>query len=184
MKESTLKNKIYSWRIRAALIAALLTLILARPIPWSIAAGGLIAAAGLLIRVWACGHIRKEKKLAVSGPYRYTRNPLYFGNFVLGAGIAAASFSIGAAVVFLVYFLIFYSVALLNEKEKMEILFPKEYNHFKAHVPLFFPRLRPFKSGTDAQHFDFQLCKENREQRALIGTVIVWILLTLKMIFL
>ena len=41
---------------------------------------------GLLLRAWASGHIRKNDALAISGPYAYTRNPLYLGSFILGLG--------------------------------------------------------------------------------------------------
>jgi hypothetical protein len=44
-----------------------------------------------LIRAWASGHIRKNQTLAVSGPYAYTRNPLYLGSLILGVGFCIAS---------------------------------------------------------------------------------------------
>ncbi len=66
-------------------------LIFARPEPVALTIGGIIALGGLLIRAWASGHIRKNENLAVSGPYAYTRNPLYLGSFFLGLGFAIAS---------------------------------------------------------------------------------------------
>ncbi len=59
-------------------------LIFARPERVTLIIGGIIAVVGVLIRAWASGHIRKNQNLAVSGPYAYTRNPLYLGSFVLG----------------------------------------------------------------------------------------------------
>ena len=45
---------------------------------------------GLFIRAMAAGFIHKEKQLTTTGPYAFTRNPLYFGSFFLGLGITIA----------------------------------------------------------------------------------------------
>jgi len=183
MKESKFISKIYCWRIRSALVCIILVIALAKPNPYSIGAGILITIVGLLIRAWACVHIRKEKRLAVSGPYRYTRNPLYLGNLIIGIAIAAGSNSWWVTAVFIAYFLIFYTVAVLVEKDKMEHLFPKEYDDYEKKVPLFFPMLRPYRGLSPIRH-DPRLYIENREYRALIGLAIFWVILVLKMILL
>ena len=85
----------WSWpriarRIRVPLgfAFALLYIWFARPAWWSLAAGGAIAIPGLLIRAIASGHVRKNRELTTSGPYRYTRNPLYLGSLIIAAGFA------------------------------------------------------------------------------------------------
>jgi len=183
MKESKLISKIYHLRIRSALLCIILVIALAKPNPYSIGAGILITIVGLLIRAWACVHIRKEKRLAVSGQYRYTRNPLYLGNLIIGIAISAGANSWWVTAVFSAYFLTFYTVAVLVEKDKMERLFPKEYGDYKKNVPLFFPRLRPYR-GSSPIRSDPHLYKENRERRALIGSAVFWIILALKMVLL
>ena len=45
----------------------------------------------MLIRAWAAGHIVKNDRLATTGPYAHTRNPLYFGSFLIAAGFAIAA---------------------------------------------------------------------------------------------
>jgi len=183
MKESKLINKIYRWRIRAALLFLILVIALAEPTLYSLGAGILITILGLLLRAWACKHIRKDKKLAVSGPYRYTRNPLYLGNLILGIGIAVGSFSLWATLVFGAYFLVFYTIAVLKERDRMESLFPEEYREYRKNVPLFFPRLRPYGKSNPARS-DPHLYKKNRESRALLGSALFWVLLSLKMLLL
>src|SRR5947209_15369662 len=74
------------WRVPLGFACAGLFLLLAKPMPLTLAAGGAVALAGLALRAWASGHIRKNARLAVSGPYAYTRNPLYLGSLVLGLG--------------------------------------------------------------------------------------------------
>jgi len=70
---------------------------LAHPTFHSIIAGASITIVGLLIRALASGHVTKNEVLTLSGPYAYTRNPLYFGSLVLAAGFAIASRSLCAS---------------------------------------------------------------------------------------
>jgi len=180
MDISQLKKIIYKWRVRAGSLAALAALLLARPSFESIFLGFLISICGLLIRTWACGHIRKEENLSMSGPYRYTRNPLYLGNLIIGVGISAGSLSWWVFGLFCFYFLVFYPVITDIEKRKMEKLFPEQYNKFKQ-VPLFIPSLKP-KLEIDKKKFKWSLFLHNREYRALIGVILFWVSMTIKII--
>lgn len=89
------------WRVRAGYPVAVLFWIFARPSYNSIVLGGAIAAIGLVIRAIAAGHLQKNRELATSGPYAYTRNPLYLGSSLLAAGFAVAggSWADGALVI-------------------------------------------------------------------------------------
>ena len=42
--------------------------------------GAAIAILGEAIRLWAAGHLEQSKEITSSGPYRYTRHPLYLGS--------------------------------------------------------------------------------------------------------
>jgi len=116
---------------------------LAHPSPLSLAIGGVIALLGVLTRAWAAGHIHKFEKLAVTGPYSFTRNPLYFGSFLLAAGFAIAS---GvwwlALIVGIAYLGIYYPVMRVEEND-LRTRFAGDLEGFAANVPLFFPRTRP-----------------------------------------
>ena len=48
--------------------------------------GAVVACSGTAVRLWASGHIKKNKVLANDGPYQYVRHPLYVGNILLGCG--------------------------------------------------------------------------------------------------
>jgi protein-S-isoprenylcysteine O-methyltransferase Ste14 len=173
--------KIYRWRVRTALIILPIVLVLARPVPFSIAAGICLCATGLGIRAWAAGHIKKEKELAVSGPYRYTRNPLYLGNFILGSSVAVGANSWWDVLLLVVYFGLFYPPVLIEEHRRMRRLFPEEYEEYKKRVPLFFPTSRPSSNRRGAR-FSLALYRRNREYRALVGAVIIWGLMICKML--
>jgi protein-S-isoprenylcysteine O-methyltransferase Ste14 len=158
----------------------ILAVFLSKPELWAILAGVGLTIIGLLIRVWASGHLEKEKKLTTSGPYRYTRNPLYFGNLLIGLGIVIGSQSwwiLGCA---LVVFGIFYPVIILTEKRKMEELFPDEYAEYKSQVPLFFPSFFSTLPRRNVR-FSEKKYKKNRESRAVIGSAIFWLLLTARL---
>jgi protein-S-isoprenylcysteine O-methyltransferase Ste14 len=181
MLSSSFKEAVYRWRVRACLLCLVLVVFLARPVLASLLAGIILCSLGLAIRAWAAGHLRKEKELAVSGPYSYTRNPLYLGNFVIGISVAVASCSWWILGLFLVYFLVFYPLVIKKEEEKMSALFPQEFKQYKEEIPLFFPS---FKKPLFARKnkFSSKLYRKNREWRALVGALLFWLILAAKML--
>jgi protein-S-isoprenylcysteine O-methyltransferase Ste14 len=181
MERSRLIRNIFRWRVRSAMLIAALSTLFAKPSKTSLILGGCISLAGLAIRAWASAHLQKEQELAVSGPYRFTRNPLYFGSFILGISFAIGANAFWPAVIFGVYFLIFYPVVILVEKERMEKYFPRQYREYKKHVPLFLPCLKS-KSEKETTPFSFHLYMRNKEFRALIGTAVFWTILLIKFV--
>ena len=177
------KRKRLLQRIRVPLgfILAVLLVVLARPTVLTLAIGGAIALLGLLTRAWAAGHIRKFEKLATTGPYSHTRNPLYFGSFLLAAGFAVAG---GvwwlAAVVAVLYLCIYYPVMRVEEGD-LRSRFGAEFEEFAANVPLFFPRLTCWRK--ERAGFDFQLYLSHREYQAAVGAVIAFVVLAAKLFF-
>ena len=178
------KTKRLLQRVRVPLgfALAVLLVVLARPTVVSLAIGGAVALIGVLIRAWAAGHIRKFETLTTTGPYSFTRNPLYFGSFLLAAGFAiAAGVWWLALIVALLYLSIYYPVMRVEEGD-LRSKFGGEFEEFAANVPLFFPRLTPWRK-MDAG-FDFQLYLKHREYQAALGTVIALGALAAKMYFL
>lgn len=178
MNISQIKKTLNKWRVRAGSLAALAALVLARPTFKSVLFGFLISMGGLFLRTWACGHLQKEEKLSISGAYRYTRNPLYLGNLIIGIGITVGSLSWWVFGIFCLYFLVFYPVIIDIEKQKMQNRFPDRYNEFKK-VPLFIPSLKP-RLDLDKKKFKWSLFRDNKEYRALLGVFLFWTALFLK----
>ncbi|HMV48907.1 MAG TPA: isoprenylcysteine carboxylmethyltransferase family protein [Blastocatellia bacterium] len=166
-------------RVPIGFVTAILFAVFSRPSWSSLAVGVPIALCGILIRAWASGHLRKNAELAVAGPYAHTRNPLYFGSFVMAAGcaIAGGSWLIGAWLV--IFFLAVYWPVMQAEATHMQALFGEAYVRWSADVPLFLPRLTPYESG-QSRDFDFKQYRHHREYRALVGLGIVLFVLALK----
>src|SRR5712692_11238828 len=102
MNKSTPAWPVIARRIRVPLgfLFAALYLLLARPTWRSIVLGSIVVLPGLGIRALASGHVRKNEALATSGPYAYTRNPLYLGSFLVGLGFTIAAGRLILGIVF------------------------------------------------------------------------------------
>jgi|WetSurMetagenome_2_1015567.scaffolds.fasta_scaffold55106_2 protein-S-isoprenylcysteine O-methyltransferase Ste14 len=181
MDRDRIFKTLHRWRVRAGLVFLPALLVFARPRPLPAAAGLAVCVLGLAVRAWAAGHIKKEKQLAVSGPYRYTRNPLYLGNFLLGLGVGIGTGTWIGLLIFAVYFLAFYPPVILEERDRMRRIFPEAYADYEAKVPIFLPALRPYPAAPGAK-FSVAQYRRNREQRALIGTAVIWAILAARMI--
>jgi len=169
------------WRVPLGFLCAALFFLFSRPRPLTLAIGGAIALPGLAVRAWATGHLRKNDALATTGPYAYTRNPLYLGSFLLGVGFTVASGRWFLGIIFAVLFLGIYVPVMRVESATLAELFGESYRRYVKAVPLFLPRLSPYRKGTkDTVRFDPGLYKRYREYRAAIGLIIAWALLALK----
>jgi hypothetical protein len=155
-------------------------LLLARPGPVTLFVGGGIALLGLAVRAWSAGHIRKNDALATSGPYAYSRNPLYLGSFILGLGFTIASGRPWLGLLFAALFLGIYLPVMRVEATTLSQLFSDDYKRYAEAVPLFFPRLTPYRDErTRDVKFDPGLYLRYREYQAAMGMVIAWVLLGL-----
>jgi protein-S-isoprenylcysteine O-methyltransferase Ste14 len=131
----------------------------------SLAVGLPLSACGLALRAWAAGHLAKDQRLATSGPYSFTRNPLYLGTLVTALGLAAAARSVGLALLFSALFTLVYLPAIELEEQHLTEILPG-YTQFAARVPLLIPRW-PANFGPD--RFSAALYRKNREYQALLG---------------
>ena len=149
---------------------------LAHPSPESIPASLPIILAGLAIRAWAAGHLEKNLTLADSGPYAYTRNPLYLGSFVTVLGFAVAGASWILALVFIAAFLAIYLPVMELEENHLLKIFPA-YKAYAARVPLLWPKFGP--QGSRA--FSLALYFKNQEYKAILGVLAGLAILAAKM---
>lgn len=158
------------WRVRLGYPLAIVVLWLARPTPPSIMCGALVGAIGLFVRAYAAGYLHKQQVLTMSGPYAYTRNPLYLGSAILAAGAAIAMRSWLSAVILATYFAVLYSVVMKSEEQELRTQHGAAFEEYARSVPLFVPRLTPANLPSESPRaFSFEQYKKNREYRAVIG---------------
>jgi protein-S-isoprenylcysteine O-methyltransferase Ste14 len=155
---------IQRFRVPLGFAIAAAVLYLARPTGTLIVIGLPIALLGAILRALAAGVIRKDAALTTSGPYAWTRNPLYLGSFLLGIGFAVMSGSwIAAALIVLPSFVI-YPHVIRNEEAHLARLFPDQFREYSATVPRFFPRFRPISRA-----FSIRQYLANREYQTALG---------------
>lgn len=169
-------------RLRSVWLLVPVFIILAEPTARLLAAGGVVALLGGLIRAWAAGTIRKNKILTVSGPYAHTRNPLYFGSFLVGLGVVIASGSLWLLAIFLAFFAVIYSRTIVAEERRLEELFGDSFRRYAAAVPRFVPRLLPYRCGeSSATRFRLQHYFGQREWELALGVLLAFMALWGKM---
>lgn len=164
-------------RVPLSFLIAALVFYFSTPTAASLMIGIPIGASGLLLRVYATGILRKDSVLATTGPYAYTRNPLYLGSFLLALGFAVASANPVSATLLLVPFALIYPKVVRREEAHLEQLFGDEFRAYKKTVPRFFPRA--VGPGLRASFSRSQFFA-NREYNAVLGFAGAAVLFVLK----
>ncbi|HEY5997728.1 MAG TPA: isoprenylcysteine carboxylmethyltransferase family protein [bacterium] len=173
---TALFDRLKDRRLALGWVFAAAFLVEARPTPGAIAGGAVLFALGAAVRTWAAGHIRKREALAVTGPYAHTRNPLYFGSFLMACGALVMGRAVWVALAFLLIAVPVYHRLITSEEVLLTRIFGEAYAAWAREVPRFFPRLRvpPESRGS----FDWGLVlRQHREWQAWVGGVALMLLL-------
>jgi protein-S-isoprenylcysteine O-methyltransferase Ste14 len=171
-------NFFVRWRVRLGYPLAVAVLYFSRPTPPSILLGALTGVIGLWVRAYAAGYLHKQEVLTVSGPYAYTRNPLYLGSAILALGAAIATRSRISALILIVYFAVFYSIVMRREAEELHLRHGASFEKYARAVPLFIPRLTAAKLSADsAGSFSLVQYKKNHEWQAAVGFLFLLLVL-------
>jgi protein-S-isoprenylcysteine O-methyltransferase Ste14 len=166
-------------RVPLGFAFAAIYLWLAKPTVGSILLGSVLIVAGLVIRALASGYVQKNQELAITGPYAYTRNPLYLGSLILAVGFAlsARNWWIAAGVVAI--FLVIYLPVIRGEEAFLRAHFP-QYAEYARTVPRLLPRWR--SHSTVPGSFSRDLYWQHREYNATLGSVAMLAVLTAKVL--
>lgn len=132
--------------------------------------GGTIALCGLLLRVWAAGHIEKNRVLTQGGPYAFTRNPLYLGSFIMALGIVLAGRGYWLLLPFILFFAAFYYPVMRGEEQELLQRHGDRFLDYSDKVPLFFPSYQ--KAGRNNSTFLWSRAIRNREYRSVAGLIL------------
>ncbi|MEO5741816.1 MAG: isoprenylcysteine carboxylmethyltransferase family protein [Vicinamibacterales bacterium] len=129
-ESSHFAERLARWRVPLGFACGGAVLYLARPTPPALALGGVVALAGQMIRIWAAGHLDKGREVTQSGPYRFTRHPLYLGSGIVAAGVAVASGTVSVAIIVGVYMGSTIAAAVRHEEENMRSRFGDGYDAY------------------------------------------------------
>jgi protein-S-isoprenylcysteine O-methyltransferase Ste14 len=171
-------------RVPLGFVFSVLYFWLARPRWSSIGLGLILILPGLLLRALASGHVNKNEALATSGPYAYTRNPLYLGSLLIGIGFALAARSWWVGILLLAMFFFIYIPVIGGEEKFLRQRFP-EFDEYTRQVPRMFPRFRRLgdAANTAPAAFSPNLYMKHREYNAALGSVLLLGTLMIRMIW-
>jgi protein-S-isoprenylcysteine O-methyltransferase Ste14 len=155
------------YRIVLSGLIGIVLIYLSRPTGFSVSAGLPLVLMGEAIRTWSSGYIRKNKELAVDGPYAHTRNPLYLGSFGIGLGFVVMGNSLWVLSIFLFAFGLVYWGVIRSEEGYLAQVFGSRFEQYVRTVPRFFPRWS--RSPYGAGGFGWALVWKHREYQAWAG---------------
>jgi protein-S-isoprenylcysteine O-methyltransferase Ste14 len=167
-------------RVPLGFVLAVAYFWLAKPTWISIAIGAIVAFVGVAIRAAASGHVKKNAELTKTGPYAYTRNPLYVGSIVIAAGFAIAAMSTWIVVMLALMFVFIYVPVIRSEEAFLRGAFT-DFDEYCQRVPRLIPRLRRAYEGTGT--FSRELYLKHREYNALIGTAALLAAVVIKLMW-
>ncbi len=167
---------IIRYRSLVGIACLVVVLWLATPTTISILIGFFLIILGMFFRAWSAGYLNKDKELVTQGPYALTRNPMYFGNLILGSGIAVSSHNLYTYLIFVVYYLFFFPFLIFIERRRLRRRFVGQYDEWAKQANLFFPKLKKI------EHFNFNIAyyMQNREYRVLYFSLLVVAILVFK----
>ena len=168
------------WRVPLGFLLGMAYLVFSQPTLKFLLAGSVVALAGLLVRAYAAGCLDKNQSLATGGPYAHTRNPLYLGSLMMGAGFAVAGGSWILGLALLSLFVLIYWPVMRREEAYLHEQFGDVYARYARAVPFFIPARRGRITG--GEPFRWAQYRKNREYRAALGCTAAIVFLAAKMI--
>jgi protein-S-isoprenylcysteine O-methyltransferase Ste14 len=157
------------FRVFLGFVFAAVALYLATPTPPTLLVGVSVSVIGELIRLWAAGHLEKSREVTRSGPYQFTRHPLYLGSSLIGIGFAIAANHAIVAVIVAAYLLLTLTAAMRSEEAHLRQKFGDAYDAYieKRSEPM-------------TRRFSWRRAIYNREHHTIAGLLAALLLLWLK----
>jgi protein-S-isoprenylcysteine O-methyltransferase Ste14 len=169
-----------TWRLLVVYaLLAFLILTASSPTPLSLSVGLPPILLGEAIRIWACGHLVKTKRLTTTGPYAYVKNPLYLGTILISSGFCILVRNwILLGLVALGFFVYYMPRKKSIEGDRLRKIYGEAYERFESAVPDLLPRVTPYRSGDDTR-FNGRLVFDNSEHGTAMSIAVGLILIFL-----
>jgi hypothetical protein len=137
------------------------------------AVGALLCVATALLRTWASSYLQSNvvhdtklhsESLVADGPYRFVRNPLYFGNMLLALGVGVMASRLGFVVMVLGNLFVLYR---LIRREETQLLASQgeSFRRYLNAVPRLVPSLSPRVPASGGRP---------RWPQAILGETFMW----------
>jgi protein-S-isoprenylcysteine O-methyltransferase Ste14 len=125
------------WRIVIAFALALIPVFGAKP-EW-FRLGLAISVAGALLQLWCFACIHKRKALAIDGPYKIVRNPMYLARFLLVLGLVVMLGDLRLIPVYVTLYWFYMVNRVQREESTLREVFGAAYADYCACVHRFLP---------------------------------------------
>ena len=148
-------------------VGAILLLLFAKPEPFGIVVGMILIIVGEAIRIWAAGHLQKNERLTVTGPYAHVKNPLYIGTILITAGFCIFAdniYMLAAATFAFCFHYIPYKKKV--EGDRLKKIFGSQYIDYDEKVPEYVPRWASYSN--EKARWQFKNFIENSEEGILL----------------
>jgi len=109
--------------------------------------GLVVSATGMLLQLWVFGCIKTREVLAVNGPYRLVRNPMYIARFLLVAGLILMTGHPWLLAILAPLYYLYMVNRVRREEPVLAGVFGADYSDYCRDVPRFLPRARPYEKG-------------------------------------
>ena len=145
----------------------------------------LLVVPGVWLRAYAAGYVRKNTELTRTGPYAYTRNPLYLGSMMIAFGFAVAAGSWIILITLAVLFAAIYIPTIQSEEGYLREHFAG-FDEYAAKVPRLLPRLTaaefPANENASGGRFSWQQWRHHREYNAFMGAGAIYLALAVRLV--
>ena len=171
-------------RVPLGFVVAAIFMIFARPTWHTLAWSVMLVVPGLWLRSYAAGYVKKNTELTRTGPYAYTRNPLYLGSMGIAFGFAVAAGQLWLGLLLVLLFLAIYLPTILSEETFLRGAFPA-FGEYAQRVPRLLPRLTAAHFGdatAEGGRFSGDRYLHHREYNSLMGAAAIYAALTLRML--
>jgi protein-S-isoprenylcysteine O-methyltransferase Ste14 len=181
------RRKNLSPRLLPAYVLAVAAFVLAQPTPATFALGSPFVIAGAALRSWGAGHLVKNDRLSMAGPYAHLRHPLYAGTLCLAVGFGVIAGALSLALVLggfvPIFFLYYLPYKERVESERLAGRYGDLYAEYRRAVPALLPslaRFEPVPGRAASERWSAARMRENDEHGTLLGIGIALLLLALR----
>jgi protein-S-isoprenylcysteine O-methyltransferase Ste14 len=144
----------------------------------------LLVVPGVWLRAYAAGYVRKNAELTRTGPYAYTRNPLYLGSMMIAFGFAVGAASWSIFIALAVLFAAIYIPTIQGEEGYLREHFAG-FDEYAGKVPRLLPRLTaaefPANANASGGRFSAGQWRHHREYNALMGAGAIYLALAVRL---